>query len=185
MKKTNWRQIKKQQQNSSKQEKSSQTIKVYYAGFWSRILAFVIDIFMIGLPITFIIMALFGYDQMQSLSTMDLLEGIKPVDANGVEIKPDPTVAIVHVVLFATIMITLWRYDGGRTPGKRLSKTKIVDSKSLDAPAFWQLFVRFFAYFLSFVSFIFIIGFLLPLLHPKKRFLHDLLSRTVVIYDLD
>ena len=183
MKKTNWRQIKKQQQNSSQQADSSSTAKVQYAGFWSRVLAFVIDIFMIGLPVTFVIMALFGYDQMQSFNTMDVLQGIKPVDANGVEIKPDPTMAIVQVILFATIVIALWKYDGGRTPGKRLSKTKVVDHKTLEVPALWQLIVRFFSYFLSAIPLG--LGFLLPLVHPKKIALHDWLSGTVVIYDLD
>lgn len=178
MKKANWRQVKKRSQESS----PTSLPNVHYAGFWSRVLAFVIDIFMIGLPVTFVIMAIFGYDQMQSMSTMDVLQGIKPVDANGVEIKPDPTMAIVQVLLFATIVIVLWKFDGGRTPGKRLSKTKIVDRKTLVEPRLWQLIVRFFAYFLSFIT---IVGFLLPLVHPKKIALHDLISGTVVIYDLD
>ena len=182
MKKTNWRHIKKQQQNSADSVNHSSLVDVRYAGFWSRVLGFVIDIFMIGIPISLIIMSIFGYDQMQSLSTMDALQGIKPVDANGVEIKPDPTMAIVQISLFATIVIALWNYDGGRTPGKRLSKTKVVDSKTLAQPKLWQLILRFFAYFLSFIT---IVGFLLPLVHPKKIALHDYISGTVVIYDFD
>lgn len=178
MKKANWRQVKKRSQESS----PTPLAKVHYAGFWSRVLAFVIDIFMIGLPVTFIIMALFGYDQMQSMSTMDVLQGIKPLDANGVEMKPDPTMAMVQIILFATIVIVLWKFDGGRTPGKRLSKTKIVDKKTLAEPKLWQLIVRFFAYFLSFIT---IVGFLLPLVHPKKMALHDFVSGTVVIYEFD
>lgn len=178
MKKANWRQVKKQSQESS----TTPLPKVHYAGFWSRVLAFVIDVFMIGLPVTFIIMAIFGYDHMQSMSTMDVLQGIKPLDAHGNEIKPDPTMAIVQLLLFATIVIVLWKFDGGRTPGKRLSKTKIVDNKTLAEPKLWQLIIRFFAYFLSFIT---IVGFLLPLVHPKKLTLHDLIAGTVVIYDFD
>ncbi len=183
MKKSNWRKV--------KQQKDSQTAEVAfdahvtYAGFWSRILSFVIDIFMIGLPITFVVMSIFGYDQMQQVSTLDVLQGIKPVDAHGNEIKPDPLIAITQIGLFATIVIVLWKFDGGRTPGKRLSRTKVVDAKTLQAPKLWQLVIRFFAYFLTFLSFIFVMGILLPLLHPKKLMPHDLLSQTAVIYDLD
>lgn len=176
MKKEKWRNVKNQ--NNKPLEETLP--KVNYAGFWSRVLGFVIDIFMIGLPVTFIIMALFGYEQMQSVSTLDVLQGIKPLDANGEEIKPNPMIALTQIGLFATAVILLWRFDGGRTPGKRLSSTKVVDAKTLKAPALWQLIVRFFAYFLSFIT---ILGFLLPLIHPRKIALHDLLASTAVIYD--
>jgi uncharacterized RDD family membrane protein YckC len=183
MKKANWRKVKNQQ------FKADQPLPfdahITYAGFWSRILSFVIDIFMIGLPVSLIVMSIFGYDQMQSVSTMDVLQGIKPLDAQGNEIKPNPWIAITQIGLFATVVIALWKFDNGRTPGKRLSQTRVIDSSSLEAPRLWQLVVRFFGYFLTFVSFIFLVGLLLPLLHPKKIMLHDYLSRTVVIYDLD
>ena len=178
MKKTNWRKVKK----SLKEEPQAEVSTVIYAGFWSRALSFVIDVFMIGIPISLVIMSLFGHDQMQSISALDVLQGIKPLDENGVEIKPDPMIAITQVGLFSFIVIMLWRFDQGRTPGKRLSKTKILDAKSHREPALWQLVVRFFAYFLSFIS---LIGFFLPLVHPKKMALHDILSGTIVVYDLD
>lgn len=181
MKKTNWRKIKKQ----DSEQISAPMKPLHYAGLWSRLLSIVIDVFMIGMPIVFILMSLFGYEQMQTMSALDALEGIKPLDAAGNPIEPDPTMAITQIVLYATVVIGLWRFDGGRTPGKRLSKTKILDAKTFEAPALWQLVIRFFAYFLTFISFLLLIGFLLPLLHPKKQILHDYLSSTVVVYDLD
>lgn len=181
MKKQNWRQVKKQ----STQEPKMNLPSVQYAGIWSRVLSFVIDIFMIGLPVTFVIMSVFGYEQMSSVSALDVLQGIKPLDENGLEIRPNPMIAVTQVSLFATIVIALWKFDGGRTPGKRLSKTKILDAKTYELPALWQFVVRFFAYFLTFLSFVFLVGLLLPLLHPKKIMLHDILARTIVVYDLD
>jgi uncharacterized RDD family membrane protein YckC len=178
MKTTNWRKVKKSLKTEPQEVKST----VIYAGFWSRVLSFVIDVFMIGIPISLVIMSLFGHDQMQSISAMDVLQGIKPLDENGVEIKPDPMIAIIQIGLFSFIVIMLWKFDHGRTPGKRLSKTKILDAKTHAEPAFWKLIVRFFAYFLSFIS---IIGFLIPLVHPKKMALHDMVSGTIVVYDLD
>ena len=181
MEKRNWRKIKNQ--HTAVDRPAPFDAHVTYAGFWSRVLSFVIDTFMVGLPVTFVVMSIFGYEQMQTINTMDVLQGIKPIDANGNEIKPDPMIALTQLGLFATIVIGLWRFDKGRTPGKRLSQTKVVDAKSLQDPRLWQLIVRFFAYFLTFLSFIVLIGLLLPLLHPKKVMLHDYLAGTAVIYE--
>ncbi len=150
--------------------------KTYYAGFWSRALAFVTDIFMIGLPISFVIMAIFGYDQMHSASALELLQGQKPVT------PPNPMIAITQMGLYSVVTILLWKLHRGQTPGKKLAKIRVVDRKSLGDASWFQLTVRFFAYFLSFIT---LVGFFLPLLFTKKEALHDLISNTVVIYDLD
>lgn len=181
MKKQNWRKVK----NRSHSDEVLEQTSVVYAGFWSRLLSFVIDVFMIGIPISLVIMSVFGHDQMSSVSALDVLQGIKPTDVNGEVVEPNPMIAITQITLFSTIVIALWHFDQGRTPGKRLSKTKILDADTLEKPAFWQLVVRFFAYFVTFISFLFIIGFILPLMHPRKIMPHDLLSNTVVIYDLE
>ena len=147
MKKTNEHQIKEQ----NKELPVASVPSMNYAGFWSRVLSFVMDIFMIGIPISLVIMSIFGHDQMNSVSALDVLQGIKPLDENGLEIKPDPMIAITQLVLFASVVISLWTFDKGRTPGKRLSKTKILDAKTGQSPSVLQFIVRFFAYFLSFI----------------------------------
>ncbi|KIM09364.1 MAG: hypothetical protein KU28_01720 [Sulfurovum sp. PC08-66] len=168
-----WRTLKKQTKHHSPQKTSPD---VRYAGFWSRLLAFVVDIFMIGIPISLLIAAIFGYDTLKETSTLALLEGQRPAT------PPDPTSAIVQMVLALLVYVGMWWRMGGQTPGKKLAGIAVVDARSFGGASLIQLVVRFFAYFLSFVS---LIGFLLPLLLPNKQALHDIFARTVVIYRED
>ncbi len=168
--------MRKTEKNESIQEtKSRSNTRVYYAGFWSRLLAFVVDIFMIGLPITFIIMAIFGYESMQEANTLALLQGQTP------ENKPDPMIAFTQMSLSLLVYVGFW-YQTGQTPGKKLAMIKVVDATTLQTASIVQLCVRFLSYFLSFIT---LVGFFLPLVLPKKQALHDLLSHTLVIYTTD
>ena len=146
---------------------------VYYAGFWSRALGVLIDTFMIGLPITLVMMLFFGHDAIQEASLVELLQGQKLP-------PPNPLMSWIQILLFGAITVLLWRFDKGQTPGKRLAKITVVDATTLMTPSWWQLIIRFVGYTLSFIS---IVGFLLPLVLPKKQALHDLLAHTVVIYE--
>jgi len=159
----------------SLQESRSSQVPVHYAGFWSRLLGFVIDIFMIGLPVTFVIMAIFGYEAMQEANTLAVLQGEK------VQKEPDPMIAITQVGISLLVYVGFW-YRTGQTPGKKLAMIKVVDAKSFEAASLVQLVVRFVSYFFSFVS---LIGFFLPVFLPKKQALHDLISGTCVIYTTD
>lgn len=163
--------IKKQSGQVSLKEEAA----VHYAGFWSRLLGFVIDIFMIGLPVTFVIMAIFGYEAMQEANTLSVLQG------KSIENEPDPMIAITQVGLSLLIYVGFW-YQTGQTPGKKLAMIKVVDAKSFERATLFQLTLRFVAYFISFIT---LIGFFLPIFLPKKQALHDLISSTSVIYTTD
>lgn len=144
---------------------------VYYAGFWSRVLGFVVDIFMIGIPVSILIMLFFGYDAMQEADTLALLQGKETA-------APDPLISWVQLLLSLAIYVGFW-YKTGQTPGKKLAMIRIVDASTYGKVPLWRLVIRFLAYFLSFIS---LVGFFLPLMLRKKQALHDLLSGTVVIY---
>lgn len=147
--------------------------EVYYAGFWSRFLAFVTDVFMIGMPIGLLIMLLFGYDTMQSQpGFMDAIEGTKtPREAN-------PYIPLLTLSIWIISILAFWQVSS-QTPGKKMARIIIVNHKDNSKPTLIQYIARLL--FLMMPLFAFISIFVM-LFHPHKRTLHDLLSGTSVIY---
>ena len=161
-----WRDVKKRVPTQEKQ-----TPSVTYAHFSSRLLALVVDIFMIGIPITIIISSIFGYDQTQNQpSFLQLLEGIEP------ETPPNPLIPIVSILLW---MITLvgFLHIKGQTPGKKMAHIKVVHYKTYQNASILQLVVRFIALAFSFFLFFFMF------FSAHRRTPHDFLSATAVIKD--
>lgn len=144
-----------------------------FASFWSRALGFITDIFMIGLPISLILSALFGYDQTHSASGIDVLLQNKDALKN----PPNPLASILQILLFMGITVMLWRY-GGQTPGKKLARIAVVDANTLKPAPYWKLIIRFVGYLVSLLSGV---GFFIGLFRTDNRALHDLLSGTCVI----
>jgi len=146
---------------------------IHYASFWSRTLGFITDIFMIGLPISLIIIAFFGYDQTHTAGGMDVLLQNKEALKN----PPNPLVSLMQVALFMLVTVTMWR-QSGQTPGKKLARVRVVDAKTFKYASYWKLILRFIGYFLSLIS---LVGFFIGLIRKDNRALHDLLSGTCVI----
>ncbi|MBD3806707.1 RDD family protein [Sulfuricurvum sp.] len=165
-----WRKVK-----AKKQQQSAQTNKpkIHYAPFGSRVAGFVTDIFMIGLPISLVTMVIFGYDQMESASGLDVLIHDPKAQTN----PPNPIASITQIALFLIIYVWLW-HKSGQTPGKKLSRIRVVDAVTLQNASILKLTIRFFGYFISLIT---LIGFFIPLLRKDNRSLHDLISGTAVI----
>ena len=136
-------------------------LEVHYAGFWRRLAATIIDSFLlvfIMLPILFVI---YG---------AEYFEG-------GAEIKSGWDLLLQTVL---PLLLTVWfwrRYLG--TPGKVFLKMKVVDAESGDAMTNWQAFGRYFAYLASILPLG--LGFIWIVFDPKKRGLHDIICRTLVV----
>lgn len=163
-----WRTLKKIRQ-SSPQKNSS----INYARFAPRALAFLTDIFMIGLPISLILMTIFGYDQMHTAGAVDVITNNQTALKN----PPNPYSSLLQILLFMLITVELWhRY--AQTPGKKLAHIRVVDANTLAPAGYLKLTVRFVGYFLSLIS---IVGFFVGLFRTDKRALHDLISGTAVI----
>ncbi|MFA6188699.1 MAG: RDD family protein [Sulfuricurvum sp.] len=163
-----WRTLKKN--TKSTPDKNSPT---KYASFAPRALGFFTDIFMIGLPISLILMALFGYDQMHTAGAIDVITNNKKALQN----PPNPLSSALQIVLFMAITVELWhRYT--QTPGKKLAHICVVDAKTLKKASYWKLSLRFIGYFFSLIS---LVGFFIGFFRKDKRCLHDLLSGTAVI----
>ena len=132
-----------------------------YANFGVRLLALIMDIFMVTLPINVAVGLIFGFDALK----------------NG-----NDTAGIVQLGLLVVVTLGFWYFDKGRTPGKRAFSIRVVDAKTLGEAPLWKLVIRYFSYFLSMIS---IIGFFLPFFRKDKRALHDLIAGTAVIFKND
>lgn len=146
---------------------------MHYAGFWTRVLAFITDLFMIGLPVSLLIMATFGYDQVKSAGAMDVILQTEKAATNA----PDPIGSIIQVLLSLAIYVAFWRISG-QTPGKKMARIVVVDAKTMERASWFKLTVRFVGYLISTVT---LVGFFVGLLRKDRRTLHDLISGTAVI----
>ena len=193
-----WKDIKKGKL-AQKEEKKP---RIIYAGFWSRFLAFVTDVFMIGIPIVLVIMVTFGYDTIKNQP--GFIDGVEDALAQkaakekmlttevNTEITTDPTEEVIKkkesnpltffitLSLWAVVILTFWAKTG-QTPGKKMAKVILVDSHTFQKPSFLQLVMRFIFLIMPLFAFISIP---MMLLTRKKLTLHDLISRTTVIYKL-
>ncbi len=159
----------------SKDKKKLPSSRVIYAGFWPRFLALCVDIFMIGIPISLVIYLFFGYETMQNQpGFMDAIEGISTSK------EPNPLIPLLTMGLWSLVTLAFWHHSG-QTPGKKMAHVIIVDSVSFHKATLVQLLVRLLFFILPIFAFA---SFFVMLFHPKKRTLHDIISRTAVIYTL-
>ena len=130
--------------------------KIIYASYPDRIKALITDLFMIYIPILYIITYIFmdGKDDFQS-STLAPLIGV-----------------VLYGLIYAVLVSKF-----GQTPGKKAYNIEIVDSKCHQKITIYRAIWRFFTFILSATT---LVGLLLPLIRKDKKSLHDILSGTVV-----
>ena len=149
-----FRDLKKQ---SHKNTQVKDTAPLYIeARYVDRIKAFITDMFMIYIPILYIL-------------TYLVLEGKDDFQGSGIA-------QLIGVSLYAFIY-ALFVAKLGQTPGKKAYTIKIVDAKTYEKISFLRALWRF-------VSFLFSatigIGLLVPFFRKDNRALHDLMAHTVV-----
>ena len=153
-----FRKLKKQSKTKQEQQtKEKETL--HYATIPDRIKAFITDMFMIYVPILYIItyVVLGGKDEFQSS-----------------DIAP-----LVGVLLYGIIYV-LFLYKSGQTPGKKAYTMKVVDAKTHKKITLSQAIVRFLGFLFSATI---LIGLIFPFYRKDKRALHDLIANTVVLAD--
>ena len=151
-----FRKLKKQSKiKHDKQTKLEET--VHYATIPDRIKAFITDMFMIYVPILYIItyVVLGGKDEFQAS-----------------DIAP-----FVGVLLYGIIYV-VFLYKSGQTPGKRAYTMRVVDAKTHEKISLNQAILRFIGFLLSATI---LIGLIFPFYRKDKRSLHDLIANTVVL----
>jgi uncharacterized RDD family membrane protein YckC len=163
-----------------------------YVGFWKRLLAFFIDVLVLAVVLLPLMIALYGGGYLGRLGSefavlLTPSSGDPVADLTRIlEVlgRPDSAIAAlfdikVQIALIVATIV-LWRFRGA-TPGKMLTKARIVKASNLGRPSTGQLTGRFFAYLVSFIPAC--LGFLWIAFDKRKQGWHDKLAGTVVILD--
>ena len=148
-----WRDIKK----GKKPEEKVSLDTIPYASIPSKIKAFLTDMFMIMMPLAYIVTYLImdGKDDMQnSLIARNSLW-----------------------IVYGIILILFWSLKG-QTPGYKAYNIKVIDIKTKEKPSILKSFLRYIFFVISSTT---IVGELIAFFRDDKKTLHDLLSGTCVI----
>ncbi len=150
-----FRDLKKQKQNN-KHKKASETSSYQEARYVDRIKALITDMFMIYIPILYIItyLVLGGKDDFQE-SWVGQLMGVT-----------------LYALIYATFLSKT-----GQTPGKKAYTIKVVDAKTYEKISFFRSLWRFVAFLFSATIGV---GLFVPFFRKDNRALHDLMAGTVV-----
>ncbi|OZM56224.1 hypothetical protein CIB95_12425 [Lottiidibacillus patelloidae] len=141
-----------------------------YAGFWIRLIAYIIDsiiIYAIFIPIAFIVGLLVGL--IGSLSGFNHHSIIQLSEFLG---------TLIGILGFVSYFTFLEKSKAQATFGKRLCSLQVTDITGNRLTTRTALF-RTLGKYLS--AFIFLIGFIMAAFTKKKQSLHDLIAKTYVI----
>lgn len=127
------------------------------APFFPRVIATIIDTFMILFPITIVLIPIFGYSELKHNTPF--------------------AAGIIQMALYGLIVVIMW-VKKGYTPGKKVMRLIVLDNTTKKTIYTPQAIFRFIFYFISLIS---VVGMLLPLFRKDKKTLHDLLSNTIVV----
>ncbi len=148
-----WRKIK--QKKNVKSNKKVQV--VVYARYTDKIKALIVDLFMIYMPILYIIAYI-------------ILGGKKAFLAS--------TVAHFAGVAIYGVIYAIFLARTGQTPGKKAYNLKVVDSKTFKKISFIRSMFRFIAFLFTGAT---ILGIFLPFYKKDNSALHDIICHTVEI----
>ena len=135
--------------------------EVEYAGFWIRTGAAIIDSILLIIIIAPILTAVYGGDYW--------LDETRPQGALDI---------ILNYILPAVVVIIFWIYKSA-TPGKMVTKLKIVDAKTGTKPSTGQFIGRYLSYYISMLPLF--LGIIWVGIDKRKQGWHDKLAGTVVI----
>jgi len=147
----------KKQSKKIKQKKEELKAKVYYANYINRIKAFITDMFMIYVPILYVI-------------TYGFMGGKEAFQASQIA----PFLGVSAYAIIYTLLLSKL----SQTPGKKAYTMVVVDVKTHEKLTYIQAFVRFVAFLFTATT---LLGLFLPLYRKDKRALHDLIAGSVVL----
>jgi len=142
--------------NSAKNNKKTEK-KAKYAKAPDRIKAFITDMFMIYVPILYIItyLVMDGKDDFLSSDIAPLL-----------------------AVIIYGIIYTIFLNKLGQTPGKKAYEIKVVDARTGENLSLLRSFYRYVLFLITAFS---LIGLIFPFYRKDNKALHDLICGSVVI----
>jgi uncharacterized RDD family membrane protein YckC len=125
------------------------------APIFKRIKAFIIDMFMINMPVLY-------------FTTYVILGGRR-------EFLNNQIVIFACTAVFGLIL-SIFFAAAGQTPGYRAYQIKLIDIHTGEKPRFFRVYFRFFCFIFSGVT---IVGLLLAFFRMDKKCFHDIFSDTV------
>ncbi len=142
-------------------EESQELPPLKYVGFWTRVVASLIDTVLLLMVTMPLLWSAYGWDYYEEPG---FIKG--PLDFTVSWVFP-----FVAILLF-------WIYKSA-TPGKMVIGAKIVDAETGQKPSDGQFVGRYFAYYLSAIPLC--LGFLWVAFDGRKQGWHDKLAGTVVV----
>jgi uncharacterized RDD family membrane protein YckC/pSer/pThr/pTyr-binding forkhead associated (FHA) protein len=148
------------------------------AGFWLRLVAYVLDAFFISLiaGAAIILQTWLILHFLQGMSIFDLLQGTS-IQATTTYQYLVTINSILYTVISIIYILSGWARKGA-TWGKRIVGLKIYSSKGKTPIGWGRAILRLIGYFIS--SLILMIGFLMIGFTDRKRGLHDMIAGTYV-----
>ena len=134
-----------------------------YVGFWSRLVASIIDTILMMIIVAPLLTWIYGAGYWAD-PERGLIAG--------------PADLLLNWLLPAIAVVLFWVYRQA-TPGKMAIGAKIVDAKTLGKPSTGQLIGRYLGYYVSILPLL--LGLIWVGIDPKKQGFHDKLAGTVVI----
>ncbi len=156
------------------------TLQGYYAGFASRLLAFLVDVILVSLLfvsttwITSVTVTTLRIGSYLGI-TLDAIPGATAL----AEIITSPGFIALVTVLFILGYHAFFLVFAGQTPGKALLGVRVVPVRGGKLRP-WQAVLRYLGYYLSALPLF--AGFLWILLDDQRQAWHDKLAGTVVLY---
>jgi uncharacterized RDD family membrane protein YckC len=155
----------------------------HYAGFTSRLIAFIVDIIIISAVIMFA--TWFISTTLEMLQVKLFLATLAQSNA-GANFASNyafvPIIASIISILFIVGYHVFFWHIVGQTPGKAIMGIRIVPLRGGKLPL-WRAFFRYFGYTLS--AIFLGLGFLWILVDDRRMAWHDKLAGTCVIYIWD
>ncbi|HEX7937438.1 MAG TPA: RDD family protein [Gemmatimonadaceae bacterium] len=154
-----------------------------YAGFWIRFVASVVDSILVSVIIGPIAGALYKKPDVTGALVTAAQSGDVSAVAVGLIGAFQPTSVgefLLNAVLPAAAIVAFWIYRSA-TPGKMLTRTRIVDAATGGEPSTAQFIVRYLGYFVS--VFGLFGGFFWVAVDRRKQGWHDKIAGTLVLRD--
>lgn len=145
--------------------------RIQYAGFWRRLLAFILDSFLFGAVVAPFLVLIYGRDYFYWSSEQTGMFAIYGI-------ADFLLTTLLPVVLIISFWIKL-----SATPGKLLLDCKVVDANTLQPISRKKAVIRCLAYLASALPIY--LGFVWIAFDKRKQGLHDKLADTLVLHEAD
>ncbi len=152
-----WRNIKKKHQKEKNNFEKIEDDSLISAPLGLRIKAFIVDMFMIMMPIMYI-------------TTYLIMEGKD-------DFQGSDEARWITSIVFGLIIVIFW-IAKGQTPGYKAYSIKLLDNKTKEKVSLLKAVLRYFLFLISATT---IILAFLPFFRQDKKTIQDLLTKTTVI----